>query len=865
MTCKKRRTYTKKTMGKRKRLVLEEEAKENKCGGDYSVASHRRHENGNPRKIFILGYYNHKNFGDDLFQQAFSKLLHPNRDQLFFVSLDSIVEHEVKQIAASANLVIFGGGDLLNEYFVDRLASIYERICHVPILAIGVGFPSIDQVHEKNLHMFNFVYSRTNDTKIQVSSCRLATHKKIIFGPDLVFALYNDNSSTNNNSSSTSNRRKKSNQKNKIAIVPSMDQISQDKLNWLRDWLSSSSSCTKRKKKRREAHDSADDDINDNDDNNFSSATIVDTFILDLELDKPPENIQQQQQNNIHYLSIPPHTNDTLSSIFASPYRCVITFKFHALVLAIFAKCPVLVNKYSFKCVDLVTRIFGNHAHALIFDGVPMIGNLIYIEEHRQELIECMQRYLSWTQIFFKHFDLCKLCIEFDTNTVSYGFMSKSNAHDKVACIPQTYRLNVNEISNNAPYHYGLKTKKFRVSHDDHTWLVHDFNQKTRLDRPFILYPDHRFAGSTHRFGWNFAIDSIESLHNRYTNCGIQLDTFLDASVDPELQREPYLYPWIGIVHHPLHLDPLYSSNCFANLIKTKFYQLSEPYCLGLITLSQHLKNVLKHVVTVPCIDVLTHPMPSPATQWSMPNWYSFNEISHGKRAIVSLGNWLRNVFTIYTLSYPNKCVVVAANILPPDEYYVYTHDPAIDPPLQTDCCGDDVDADTSSASAGSCPTYSDNKWIYFANCYLSDKSCFVTDIEQAGRPTNNFYQNQLETWASSVKPIGPLDTETYDAMLASSVVFLNLVDCSASNSVIECIMYNTPIIINRHPAVVEYLGDLYPLYYDTLDEAQVLMSDRNAIFEGYLYLQSMDKNRFKSETFSSQLRAIGARNFSSI
>lgn len=795
-----------KKIDKRKRI----DAAEWQCSNSVQIKKYKSAPC--PLKIFILGYYNHQNFGDDLFQQAFSKLLHANRDQLFFLSLDRLGDNDVQQIASMADLVIFGGGDLINEYFIDRLASIYNQISHVPILAIGVGFPSVDQVYEKNLHMFNFIYSRTFSKEVQLACCRIAIHKKIIFGPDLVFALYKECKENNMNIV----------EMNKIAIAPSMDQIPQSTLSGLREWLAR--------------------DTN----------SIVDTFILDLELDNDSKN----RAPRTRYLSIPPQTCDTLSTVFDS-YRLLVTFKFHALVLAIFAKCPVLVNKYSFKCVDLVKRVFGQqHSPALIFDGVPMIGNLVYIDEHRQELIECMHRYLQWTRDFFSWFDLCKLCVGHVHDTISYGFMNKSNAHDKVACEPQNYQLNVNEISNNAPYHYGLKTKKFRVTRDDHMWLVQDLHQKNRLDRPFVLYPDHRFAGSTHRYGWNWTIANVESLHNRYTNCGIQLDTFLDASVDLELCRDPYFYPWIGFVHHPLNLDPRYSTNCFANLIKSKFYRLSEPYCLGLITLSNHLKKCLSPVVSVPRIDVLTHPMPSPADQWTIAKWYAYSNICQGKRPIVSVGNWLRNVFSIYTLSYPNKCVVVAANILPPEEYFVYDYDAQIDPPLQIDCC------DNSSAAAGSCPTISDNKWIYFANCYLADKSCFVTESEQLGRPLNNIYQNQLETWASTVKPIGPLDSDTYDVMLASSVVFLNLVDCSASNSVIECIMYNTPIIINRHPATIEYLGDMYPLFYDTLDEAQLLMTDRNTIFNAYLYLQDMDKTRFTSDMFTSQLRNIGASYF---
>ena len=48
------------------------------------------------------------------------------------------------------------------------------------------------------------------------------------------------------------------------------------------------------------------------------------------------------------------------------------------------------------------------------------------------------------------------------------------------------------------------------------------------------------------------------------------------------------------------------------------------------------------------------------------------------------------------------------------------------------------------------------------------------------------------------------LSDDDYDALLTRNIVFLKLVDCSAVNTVIECIERNTVIIVNRHPALEE-------------------------------------------------------------
>ena len=51
------------------------------------------------------------------------------------------------------------------------------------------------------------------------------------------------------------------------------------------------------------------------------------------------------------------------------------------------------------------------------------------------------------------------------------------------------------------------------------------------------------------------------------------------------------------------------------------------------------------------------------------------------------------------------------------------------------------------------------------------------------------------------------LSNQEFDKALTKNVVFLKLRDCSAVNTVLECMARDTPIIINRHPAIEELLG----------------------------------------------------------
>jgi hypothetical protein len=89
-----------------------------------------------------------------------------------------------------------------------------------------------------------------------------------------------------------------------------------------------------------------------------------------------------------------------------------------------------------------------------------------------------------------------------------------------------------------------------------------------------------------------------------------------------------------------------------------------------------------------------------------------------------------------------------------------------------------------------------------------------------------------------SVLPLGRVSDDQYDALLQDSVVFLNLFDAPANTTVVECIIRNTPILINRLPGVVEYLGDDYPFYYESIQEAEWKIQQIDLIRQTSNYLK---------------------------
>lgn len=111
-------------------------------------------------------------------------------------------------------------------------------------------------------------------------------------------------------------------------------------------------------------------------------------------------------------------------------------------------------------------------------------------------------------------------------------------------------------------------------------------------------------------------------------------------------------------------------------------------------------------------------------------------------------------------------------------------------------------------------------------------------------------------TKGDNVKLIEYLNNEQYDKMIKDSIVFLHLYDVAACNTVLECIMSNTPLLINRLSGAEDYLGKDYPLFYDSLENVPQLLSwDR--ILDGHAYLKKKDKRTFGIKKFISSLSKI--------
>jgi hypothetical protein len=107
-----------------------------------------------------------------------------------------------------------------------------------------------------------------------------------------------------------------------------------------------------------------------------------------------------------------------------------------------------------------------------------------------------------------------------------------------------------------------------------------------------------------------------------------------------------------------------------------------------------------------------------------------------------------------------------------------------------------------------------------------------------------------IETNHQSVRILTKHDNAAYDDLLSENIVFLDLVDCSAANTIMECVVRNTILIVNRHPAVEEVLGASYPGFYSNLLEAVEIIEDIAKLRACYIHLARLNKDRLRIETF---------------
>ena len=162
---------------------------------------------------------------------------------------------------------------------------------------------------------------------------------------------------------------------------------------------------------------------------------------------------------------------------------------------------------------------------------------------------------------------------------------------------------------------------------------------------------------------------------------------------------------------------------------------------------------------------------------------------------------------------------------------------------------------------------FSQNKQIYHIGWWLRNFNSFVkfklpdefnkTILVKNGFEEEwNIMSKRIDTTGITI--IKELNHHDYAEIFTNSCMYLDLEDATANNVILECIKFNTPVIVRKIPAVVEYLGVNYPLYFENDKDLNMLISADylyNVIKEANVYLQNMNKSHILCETFNNKIK----------
>lgn len=349
---------------------------------------------------------------------------------------------------------------------------------------------------------------------------------------------------------------------------------------------------------------------------------------------------------------------------------------------------------------------------------------------------------------------------------------------------------------------------------------------------------DQNDPASPHRAGWQFVYEGLMEYHQHdaplIMDLSIERTFFRDRDALAALGMIPYTRPWAGFIHHTFNQQ--FGDNNCVELFKTTEFLDSLPHCRTLFVLSLELKRQVQqalesHGYHVP-VQALVHPTATNVKKFDIT---LFSDPRITTRRLLHVGSWMRNIYTFYRLSLGELPYVKQAIRLPSMDS-AFTPDNLLTQ-LTTTLTTLVLNNEPVSACSTQYQNALDNTWCeHFLDATMRD--------------------------VASVSLLPRLSDSEYDTILSQSVVFLNLVDASAVNTLLECIVRYTPIIINRIPAVVELLGDHYPLYYpDGTDDFDIslkvrgFLSDKSVIIAAYHYLKSnVKQGQFNINTFRAKL-----------
>jgi len=250
---------------------------------------------------------------------------------------------------------------------------------------------------------------------------------------------------------------------------------------------------------------------------------------------------------------------------------------------------------------------------------------------------------------------------------------------------------------------------------------------------------------------------------------------------------------WYGIIHNPFNWEKYTPWDNKKILFDTSSFILSLKFCKILFVMAETQVIHIKRLLKLKGFDdIIVVSLIHPIHELT----YSFDYdkyILNEKKTIYSIGNWLRKHYTIFKVKCSNK------------------FNKAIIPFTER--------------------TKAEIKYyINFDKIRISKKEF------------------------DSVDKLQYVSKENYHKIFENNLVFLDVYLTTINNTLLECIISNTPIILIRKQEYIDLLGKDYPLFFDNIDQINSFIETDKNIFLAHMYLKSIDKTKFTFNFFKQVL-----------
>ena len=760
--------------------------------------------------ILVTGYYEQKNLGDDLFveiaQYIFpNKIFKNNINRIEYIKIEDI---NAQSLFVQCDKLILFGGEVLNDYFLDRILEFKLKNHNTEFYAIGVSINQNIKDIQNKLNIFDRIIFRN---KSDYNYFKNIYGEYCNYAPDLVFL---------------------NNYKHNINLFSKHKNVGF----FLAQPLYYSLNNTTKNIYIKQIQKAINYWLERNYNIYFfpmccNSKNQEDDIII---IDKVIEPYTITQKTKFKYFI------NNLSIIKNLPkMKYNLCWRFHSVVLSIKFNIPFIALGSTPKVKNI---LIDSNLEDLEYNINNILDGCNYIKNNKKII---KNKLVILNKIYSKQVKTIYLNpINYNDKRMSAPFLiNKEDFNKIVKYIINNYKKLSSEYDNNyntelilytltrtinSEYYYGLSNKiQYGIDNlvQDIQWLINDLINKNNiyffmtaasiLNRAIIYnknklginmdYINQFDMQGLHRSGWCYVLDNLKDKQNSNS---IMCDFYVDRTfhwnniIYSQLKIIPYTQPWIGFIHHTM--DEHYSDFNTTSLFNNKLFLTSLKHCKGLIVLSAYLKNQIVNLMESKNINISVYNLVHPTEFVDNNNLFTMDKFkNNNNKKIIQIGAWMREIYAIFKLD--------------------------IDDTLKIQ----------KYALVG-------KKMESYYNLSDTNNNSYISRDKKKRKVNKN----------NTVHLISYLENNMYDELLRENLVFLKLIDASAVNTLIECVVRNTPIIINKLPAVVEILGDKYPLYYDNLDEVKSLLTMKN-IENAHNYLKKLDKHKLHINTFIKEFDMI--------